>query len=402
MDDTLTIDIPDNCSVDIFKPKLSNKVLVFSDFQREFEKHQIASFLANEKVLIVVNDAHRSTPTAQILQWVKKLAPSLLSSATFLVACGTHKKPSEVEYIKIFGELYDELKDSIYYHDCHKAEELSLVGTDRFNEKFFLNKKVFEFEKVWFINSVEPHYFAGYTGGRKSLVPGLADFKTIERNHNLANSLACSPTKLDSNPMAEHLDSLLDMVDQEKFISLQIVTDKNKNICNLSFGTLQEAFSNAVLKAQEIYVPICESEFDLLILEILPPLDRSIYQAQKALENCQMAVKNDGTIIICSGCKDGVGSEHFYKLAENWDAEKNCPKDGVLTFGSHKLKRVNEISKRVHVYCKSTLSNDVLFKLFYKSIDNVSEYIDEISKNKENYKVGVVYDAAHIVLKKAV
>ena len=402
MDDTLKIDIPDFCSVDIFKPKLSDIILGFSDFKREFEEHQIASFLDNEKILIVVNDAHRSTPTAQILQWVKKLAPSVLSSATFLVACGTHKKPSEVEYLKIFGELYNELKDAIYYHDCHNTEELTLVGIDRFNQEFYLNKNVFEFEKVWFINSVEPHYFAGFTGGRKSLVPGLADFKTIERNHNLANSLECSPTKLVGNPMAEHLDSLLAMVDKKKFLSLQIVTDKNKNICMLSFGTLIDSFAKVVEKANEIYVPLCESAYDLLILEILPPLDRSIYQAQKALENCQMVVKDGGSIIICSGCKDGIGSEHFYKLAENWDAEKNCPKDGILTFGSHKLKRVNEISKRVHVYCKSTLSDKILSKLFYKSIDNVSAYIEEVSKKNENYKIGVAYDAAHIVLKKAV
>ncbi len=398
MDDTLKIDFPESSQVDIFKPLSSDNSLDFASFAEAYKNSDASSYLNSGNLLIVVNDAHRSTPTSLILKWFKKLSPKQFSSATFLVACGTHKLPSEKECITIFGDLYDEIKESLYFHDCHNADELKSIGKDTFGEEVFLNKKLFSHDKVWTINTVEPHYFAGYTGGRKSLVPGLADFKTIERNHNLANSLDCSPTKLQGNPMAEHLDSILDMIDQTNIISLQIVTDKENRISDLFFGSLKSSFEKAVKSASAVYVNKCSSLYDLLILEIATPLDRSIYQAQKALENCHAVVKEGGAVIICSACKDGIGSEHFYKLAENWDAKTNKPKNGKLTFGSHKLKRVIEIGKHINIFLKSTLADDIVIKLFYTPIEDVSGYVEHAFCKNEKLKIGVVYDAAHLVL----
>ncbi len=402
MDDTLKFDFPDSVNLDTFKPLSNRQVLDYATFVNTIGSSAKSEILKSKNLLIVVNDAHRSTPTSQILTWFKKYSPKQFTSASFLVACGTHKKPTEEDCQIIFGELYDEVKDSLFFHDCHKNDELQLVGIDSFGEEVYLNSKVFEHDKVWVINSVEPHYFAGFTGGRKSLIPGLADFKTIERNHNLANSLDCSPLKLHGNPVAEHLEAILNMVEQQNIASMQIVSDTQKNIIHLTFGTIQDSFENAVEFATKVYATNCDENYDLLLLEILPPLDKSIYQAQKALENCQSVVKDSGTVIIFSACKEGIGSEHFYTLAENWDKENNCPNDGKLSFGSHKLKRVNDISQRIQVLLKSTLDENIVTKLFYQPIENISTYVEELISDNNNLKVGIVFDAAHFVLKKKI
>ena len=178
-----------------------------------------------------------------------------------------------------------------------------------------------------------------------------------------------------------------------------ITADSNKKLAHLAFGSLKDSFYDAVNAAKKIYSITCDYQYDVLLLEILPPLDRSIYQAQKALENNQLLVKDNGAVIICSGCTEGIGSDYFYQLAENWDKKNNCPKDGKVTFGSHKIKRVNDIGKRINIFVKSTLDDDIVSTLFYTPIDNISNFIHELAAINKEIKIGVVYDAAHLVLK---
>ncbi|MFC1475103.1 hypothetical protein ACFLQG_00510, partial [Candidatus Zixiibacteriota bacterium] len=118
----------------------------------------------------------------------------------------------------------------------------------------------------------------------------------------------------------------------------------------------------------------------------------------KALENSQAVVKNNGSAIIIAACQDGIGSEHFYQLAENWDGETNKPRDGQLHFGSHKLSRVNAISKRINTYIYSQLKDEIVKKVFYKSLEDIQHFLLEDSNKKDNYRLALVHDAAHTVL----
>ncbi|KAA3637155.1 MAG: nickel-dependent lactate racemase [Calditrichaeota bacterium] len=394
----MNLNLPDRWTVDCFRQKTDDSALGYDHFVESLEKSGNSEIFNTDSLLIVVNDAHRSTPTAQVLEWLTKWKPSLVGSADFLIACGTHKLPDESEKRKIFGALFDSVSSRITSHDCHKKEEMKLIGQDSNGHDCFVNKKLFEYKHIFLINSIEPHYFAGYTGGRKSIVPGLADFETIERNHNLANSLECMPLRLQGNPMAEHLESIVANFNQDNIFTLQIVYDNKKRIKNFFFGSLKDAFQAGVTHADEMYAVSIAGKYDAAILEILPPLDANIYQAQKALENNQIAVADNGVAIILSACADGIGSEFFFKLAESWDAELNRPKDGKLHFGSHKLARVNQIGKRITAGLCSLQPDEIVSKVFYKPIKNIQNCLEEKAKEKNNYRVAVVYDAAHTVL----
>lgn len=394
----LKISLPANITVDSFAPLATEHPFAFDDFDKLWRTEKLGERFDGQNILFVLNDGHRSTPTALILKWINHINPAILEKATFLIACGTHDAPSETHYNFIFGELYDKLKNKIHYHDCRNKESMKPIGTDQFGEEVLINKMLFDFEQAIFINSVEPHYFAGLTGGRKSFCPGLTNFETIERNHNLANSLDCAPLKIKGNPMAEHLENILDIIDRSRIYSFQIVYDAAKKIDSIYTGDLRQSFFEAVDRAKVMYSAKLDEPYDIVLMEVRPPLDKNLYQAQKALENCQCGVADNGLGIVVSACADGVGSPHFFHLADQWDAQKNCHKEGIKQFGSHKLSRVNAIGRRITAGIYSELDDEIPKKVFYQPIYNIEDEIKNFVKDNKEYKLAVVYDAAHMVL----
>ena len=393
-----SLDIPVSADVDIFKPLENLKPFSFKDFNSRINESHIELLLTSDKYLCVVNDGYRNTQTALILKWLSKLDSKFLDNADFIIATGTHDAPTDSHYRKIFGEYYNQVISRIKYHDANDYDSMVKLGVDNLGGEVWINKAIEDYSSILIIGSVEPHYFAGFTGGRKSLFPGLCDIFTIERNHNMAVSLEAAPLKIIGNPVAEHLESLLDFVDLSKIISIQIVMDSEHNIVDCFCGTLSESFKNAQETTKAIYCSKIEKQYDLILAEILPPLDGNLYQAQKALEHCHNAVKDGGDLILISACKEGIGSKFFYELAQNWDRIENKPINGEIKFGSHKLSRVNEMTKRINIYLYSEMKPEEVRHVFYEPLDNLQKFIYSRVMDCENINIGIVRDAGHMVL----
>ncbi len=137
-------------------------------------------FLADAgRVLVIVNDATRPTPTAKVLDTI--FEPLSKTDFRFIIATGVHRGPSEEEFVQIFGKYYPQIKDRIIVHDAKKDEDLVYLGDSTNGTPMYVNKAGVEADRIIIISSVEPHYFAGYTGGRKSFLPGIAGYKTVEK-----------------------------------------------------------------------------------------------------------------------------------------------------------------------------------------------------------------------------
>jgi nickel-dependent lactate racemase len=393
---SIKLEIPDDVEVDIFAPAVGKTPIGFDDFSDELEKAGADSFLNASSLLFIVNDGYRNTPTSQLLDWLDRRDRTILDRARFLISTGTHGQPTEQHLRNIFGKFYDKVATRVQAHDCRDISSMQPIGKDKFGGEVYLNKAYFEAERVCAIGSVEPHYFAGYTGGRKSLIPGLTDFSTVERNHNLANSLEAAPMKLSGNPVAEHLDEMLGLVDATKCLSFQIVMDAQRNIAGLFAGDIRSSFERAVECAAEIFGHTIGRQYDTVMCEVLPPLDGNLYQAQKGLENCQQAVIDGGTAVVVSACAEGIGSQHFWDLANGWNRTDNRPGDGKLHFGSHKLSRVNEMRKRITPAIHCELSPDQVRKVFYEPLDDLDSLI---SKKQLKYRLAIVHDAGNTVLR---
>lgn len=392
----LKVTLPESVVVDQFAPMPFASPVSYDDFCLEADRSGVEQFLSASSLLFVVNDGYRHTPTAQVLEWLERRYPGTLDRAHFLIATGTHKPPTAGHYAAIFEGLFERVRSRVHYHVATDKDSLSPVGTDWFGQQVYLNKMLKDFAAVIVIGSVEPHYFAGYTGGRKGVFPGLCDLETTTRNHNMANSLEAAPLRLTGNPVADHLQSLLAFVSDLNILSIQVVADISHRIGAICIGSLENSFTRAVAIAEKVYAQHVTAPYDAVICEVLPPLDKNMYQVQKAVENCQAAVKDGGTLVNIAACKEGIGSEHFFDEASRWDSVNNRPGDGVYRFGSHKLTRLVLHQRRINVFLKSELADSDVSTVFYHPIKDVGNHLAKhLSKNA---RVAVVRDAAHTVL----
>ncbi|PWB75846.1 hypothetical protein C3F09_01670 [candidate division GN15 bacterium] len=394
----LVLNMPPHVSVHTFAPHRIEHPASFDEFHAAFRAAWKWEITDDSSPLFVVNDAYRHTPTAVVLTWIERILPGILQRARFLVATGAHQPPTDKDLQSIFAGHLKTIRPRVEWHVATDLASMMKVGADSQGSDVYLHRRVFQHSPVILIGSVEPHYFAGFTGGRKSLFPGLTDLATIERNHNMAGSMAAAPMKLDGNPVAEHLESLMALIDTSSVLSVQLVLDSAGTVAGFSIGDVESSFTGAATTARAMFGHTLDQPLDAVLCEMRPPLDKNMYQAQKALENCQQVVANGGTAIVVARCDEGVGSEFFINEAQNWDRTNNRPGDGIYRFGSHKLSRMVAHQKRIDVRLFSSLPDAIVEKVFYHPAGDLSALIVALAQGKSDFQLGVVYDSGHTVL----
>ena len=345
------------------------------------------NFIENaDKLLVIVNDATRPTPTKRVLKY---LYPILIkhSNLKFLIATGVHREPTEEEYNFIFGEFYDDFKDRIYSHDARKDEDMEYLGKSKNGTEMYINKLVPEMKNIIVIGSVEPHYFAGYTGGRKSFLPGVASYKTIEMNHKLAlDDNACS-LNLRNNPVNEDMIDAMNVLKDLNVFSIQTVLTADHNIYAVCAGNLIDSFDAAIDYADRVFCVPFNKKGNIVISVAPFPMDIDLYQSQKALDNGKLALEDGGIIIIVSKCRDGVGEKQFLELLSRADTSKQVFEllDVEYKLGYHKAAKMAQIGLRAEMWMVSDLENSIIknAKLKpYKSIQiALNDAVDLIKSN---------------------
>jgi lactate racemase len=393
----ISLHLPDTAIVDHFRQTTKRPALEYNQFIASIKKAERELFPIKTADLFVINDAYRPTPTSQILDWLGQ-NESLSPKAQYLIATGTHQKPTSDQLNIILGERRGALSGQTLIHDCHDKRELISIGKEPDRNEVFINRHFLEAEKIVVIGSVEPHYFAGFTGGRKSIIPGLCDFETTVRNHHRAVSPDSRPMRLQGNPVEEHLQLLMRLLPQKQIFSIQTVSSSPKAIDTLYCGTLDSSFMEAVDYARFVFGFRVSYKYDIILAEVRPPLDSNLYQLQKALENCQETVADGGTVILFSPCHEGIGSRSFYELVDHWQPGQERESSGLDLFGIHKIRRVYDISRRLKVLLYSMLPSGVPDKVFFTGIDAPQMVIDRLSENMDRPRIALVYDAGNAVL----
>jgi len=369
-------------------------------FLRALSSAGFDKFLSRGKPLVVVNDAFRPTPTGEALSQIKKLYPDF--KADFIVACGNHPRPEKEEIDEIFGEYQLPSDSRLYFHDSRDIESMVAAG-ELDGLPLYLNRRLFEYPGVLTIGSVEPHYFAGFTGGRKSLVPGLSDIESNRRNHALAVSEDAQPLRLKHNPVAEDLDKLLNLVKLSAVFSIQIVHGRNRRILDCFCGDLESSFKEAVDLSKQVYSFQPEKQYDLVIAEMRYPLDRNLYQLQKAIENCAAAVRDGGTIVAVSKCHEGIGNDEFYQLARRLKNEEMVLAHAEMEnppMGIHKLSRIVRMARRISVKALTGLKHEILERVFLEPAISIDAEIQKLKRaDKQEIDILLVRDAGLLAVK---
>ncbi len=383
---TENVELPDDCLVIEPNDSVGNGTATSVEIVREALAHplwadsppfaSLGEFLAGgKKVVVIVNDATRPTPTPAMLA---PMAGELKAAgATFIVATGAHRKPTEVEYHTILGQHYDVFRSHTLAHDARDASSLVELGTTRNGTPILLNRAVVEADRVVVLGSVEPHYFAGYTGGRKAFLPGVAGFATIEANHRLALDPHAASLELEANPVSQDMEDALVFVPKRVF-ALMAILDKHQALCAVTTGDLRASFEAAVEKAKAIFAVSIDERADIVVSVAKPPMDIDLYQSQKAIENGLLAVKDGGCLILVSSCRDGVGDEGYMKLLASEskpEAVLERIKDGYR-LGWHKAGKIAHAAMKVKMMAVSELDAATLAKAFIEKRPTVQDALE--------------------------
>ncbi|MBP2655869.1 MAG: hypothetical protein H6Q73_3438 [Firmicutes bacterium] len=271
------------------------------------------------KIVIIASDHTRPVPSRIIapllLEEIRQGNPD--ADITFLIATGFHRSTTTEEMINKFGEKIVR-EEKIIVHDCRDVSGMKNIGTLPSGGSIIINKLALEADLLLAEGFIEPHFFAGFSGGRKSVLPGIVSKETVLANH-CAKFIASDKARagnLNGNPL--HIDMLYAAKVAKLAFIVNVVIDADKKIIKAYAGDMEKAHNAGCLFVGEL-ASVKAVPADIVITSNGGyPLDQNIYQTVKGMSAAEATVKQGGVIIICSACNDGHGGEAFYK----WFAEE--------------------------------------------------------------------------------
>jgi nickel-dependent lactate racemase len=396
----IELGLPDSCRVDVYDLPQKRLTPLPDDhwLYSGIVPADVTEFLSSaQRLLVVVNDHYRPTPTATVLTAIGEALPP--AKTTFLVAAGLHGAPSETQLQQIFGKLYSRAKECLRIHNAYDDSQLVALGAGTYEIE--LNRLVEQCDSLLIIGSVEPHYFAGFTGGRKIILPGCASFADVSRNHAHALSHRSQPLARQGNPVWEDIRNRTSCLDHKRRYAVQLVCDHQGSIFHLSHGDWDRAYDSACDFVRIHYAHNVAKPYDVVISVVCPPLDRNLYQLQKSYENVAAAVKPGGTVLLISGCFEGTGDGKFLKLAERAASGELCM-DGQsewMLMGIHKVKRTERLAKKLKLMLVSTLPASDLEFLPIQPRSDIDVAVAELLRMYGmDCNIAVVLDSASQVL----
>ncbi len=294
---------------------------------------------AESKVAIVVDDATRKAPNELMLLPVLaelSLAGVKDENITIIFGCGTHRAVKPEEATAILGvEITKRIK--AVSHDC-KAQDLVNIGTTKTHgNKVYVNRVFAEADVRVLLGDVGFHYYAGYGGGRKSVLPAVSGEETIKHNHSMLLHANARSGNLAENPVHQDMTEGARLAKVDFIVNT--VENKKGEIVKAFAGDLEQAFSEAVKLVDEMFRVTVERRADILVVSAGGyPADINLYQAYKALDNSLDAVKRGGVIILVAECTEGHGNQVFYdwmtRLGDLKNVEHEIKRNFVM--GGHK------------------------------------------------------------------
>lgn len=270
--------------------------------------------VGKDNIVILCSDHTRPVPSKiiipQMLERIRQGNPD--AKITLLIGTGCHRETTKEELRAKFG---DEIMDNenIYVHDCEDEALLVNVGTLPSGGEIIVNKIAAEADLLVSEGFIEPHFFAGYSGGRKSVFPGCCSRKTVMYNHNaeFIDSPFSRTGVLKDNPI--HRDMIYAARKLELVFICNVIINAAKEIIHCVAGDLEEAHESGTEWLKD-YAGVDRKEADIVLTSNGGyPLDQNIYQAVKSMTAAEACVKEGGVIIVSSESSDGVGGDGFLK-----------------------------------------------------------------------------------------
>lgn len=280
----------------------------------------ISGFKPGEKVVIVVSDITRYTGSELYLPLlVDRLERQGIEDRDMeiLVALGIHRKQTDHEHRKILGALHGRLR--VTDHECDDAAHLALLGTTSNGIRVSVNRKAIEADRLILTGTIGFHYFAGFGGGRKSVLPGIASrqacmashFSVLNPEQGSGKNPLATTGNLEGNPVHQAMLEACAMASPDFILNTVLTPDKR--IMAAFAGNWRTAHEEGCrFYSEHFSFPLAEKA-DLVIASCGGfPKDINLIQAHKSMEYASHAIHDNGVMILLAECRDGFGNSTFF------------------------------------------------------------------------------------------
>ena len=280
---------------------------------------------SKQKICIVISDSTRAVPTSFILEaLLGELAGYGIKKEqiTILIATGLHRPNLDMELENLVGKKIKE-EYRIINHYARLRETCEFIGKTKRGTPIIIDKTYLECDFRILTGLIEPHFMAGFSGGRKAICPGISYMDMFKHFHgpDILESPYTSNINLKNNPFHLEATEIAKKAGVDFIVNLTI--DKDKKITGIFSGDLEEAFNKGASFCRQTSCANIKEEADIVVTTGGGlPLDATFYQTIKGMVAAMPAVKKNGMIIIASECKEEIGSDEFVELStleENLD-----------------------------------------------------------------------------------
>ena len=329
-----------------------------------------------EKIAIITSDITRPCPSYVMMPpLLDELYEAGVSPAdiTLVFALGSHRKHTEAEREKLAGErAFREIT-------CIDGDSSTAVhmGVTKAGTPVDIVETVARADRRICLGNIEYHYFAGYSGGAKAIMPGVSTHAAIQSNHRMmVEPLACAGN-IETNPIRKDIEEAADICGVD-FI-LNVVLDEHKKIIKAVAGDVTKAHRAGCAFIDNLYEKKIPERTDIvLVSQGGAPKDLNLYQTQKALDNAKHAVKKGGIIILVGACQEGLGEKTF----EDWILRAKTPADLIewvrtdFKLGGHKAAAIAMVLENADIYLVSKMDTELVRKSFLTPFDTVQQAYD--------------------------
>jgi len=357
----VSFSLPESCLAGIYAPKQvagcpDPHAEIQEALDRPLDSPPVEDIVSpTDRVVVVIDDYTRPTPVSLILPaLVGRLQQAGVpdSQITLLVATGTHRPCTQAELRQKLGEnLYPRFR--LEQDVCEDVTSQVFLGLTSRGTPVWVNRLVVETDRVFGIGHIDPSDYAGYAGGHKLIVPGVAARETVDTNHSLAALSFRRQGEIEVSCRRD-LEEAAAFVRTDLFINT--VLNQEGEMIRVFAGTPGSVYLSGVGVSRQVYEVSCPGDLDIAVASAFP-YDMDYYQAIRAIECGDRAVRPGGSILLVAPCQDGIGSDMLFRLLSNPEATPDrflrniARRVGKVTYNvlGYYLSRIRS-EKRLYAY----------------------------------------------------
>lgn len=377
----------DSLDTDLYLPRefyadKEDSIVINEAIRNPLKNIQLKPSIGKETIVaITINDKTRPVPNnllfPPLLDYLRQMGIQK-DKILIIIATGTHVPMPENEFSMLLKP--EILKDyKVVSHDCGDETNLTFKGTTSRGTPVFVNKLFDQADLKIVVGDIEPHHFAGFSGGYKSASIGMCGRKTINHNHALLQDNKSSVGRFEDNPLRQDIEEIGELIGVD--LALNAILNEKKEILHVFFGKPQDVILAGIKVIRETELTTIDEPYDLVIASAGGyPKDINLYQAQKALTHASLFCRDGGTVLLAAACNEGVGSQGYVDFMEGItsfeEARDKLFKEGFRV-GPHKSFQFGLIAERISYKIKTDIDDAMMNRLLLVKIDDFQEAVNQ-------------------------